>query len=188
MNSFKNLLGNSDHLGLNLSYKLQSNPGGIAQAFLIAEEFLHQSTCALILGDNLFHGLGLSSILQKASKEKEGATIFASQVKNPKRYGVIEFTKEKQVKSIEEKPQNPKSQFAVTGIYFFDENVVNYAKELKPSNRGELEITCLNDIYLKKKLLKVEILGRGISWFDTGTFESLHEASSYIKLYKLDRD
>ena len=181
INNFKNLLGDGSQYGINLSYECQEKPEGIAQSFLIAEQFLNNSPCVLILGDNLFHGVGLSKILEIASGNKNGATIFASQVKDPKRYGVVEFSKDGIAIGIQEKPIKPQSKYAVTGLYFYDEKVVDYAKNLSPSNRGELEITCLNEIYLKKNNLKVEVLGRGISWFDTGTFESLHEASSYIK-------
>ena len=181
IDNFKSLLGDGTHLGLEITYECQKKPEGIAQAFLIGEKFLDESPSALILGDNLFHGVGLSSILQKASMQKSGGTVFACKVNNPRRYGVVDFKEDGQIKSILEKPINPPSKYAVTGIYFYDKEAVKYAKELVPSERGELEITMLNKMYIEKNKLNLEIFGRGISWFDTGTFDSLHEASSYIK-------
>jgi len=178
---FQELLNDGTQLGININYAVQNNPNGLAEAFIIAEEFIDRSPTALILGDNIFHGEGLVNKIQSCINQKEGATIFAYEVKDPERYGVAEFNSNKEVLNIEEKPSNPKSNFAITGIYFFDYKVVDYAKSLKPSKRGELEITDLHNIYLRNNQLKVEILGGGIAWLDTGTFESLYEAAGYIK-------
>ncbi len=180
-NNFKNLLGNGNQLGISIKYDIQERPGGISQAFLIGEEFINQSPVALILGDNLFYGQNLSSILTRANLNKSGATLFAYPVKDPERFGVVKFDKEKNAISIKEKPKNALSKYAITGLYFYDENVVKYSKMLKPSERGELEITDLNNIYLKNKNVKVEVFGRGMAWIDTGTFDSLHEAGALIK-------
>lgn len=177
---FEKLLGNGNKFGINISYAIQEKPEGIAQAFLIASEFLKDNSSVLILGDNLFYGDNLIDKFKKASNREKEATIFGYKVKDPKRYGVIEFEENNNVKSICEKPSNPKSQYAVTGIYFYDKNVINYAKLISKSGRGELEITDLNNIYIKKRNLKVEIFGRGSAWFDTGTHDSLLEASNFI--------
>lgn len=179
---FKNLLGNGERFGINLSYAEQPTPNGIAQAFLIAEDFIANKNCALILGDNIFYGTGLGLHLLDVAQIKEGATIFAYHVDNPERYGVIEFNKNMKPITISEKPKQPKSNYAVTGLYFYDSNVCNFAKKLKPSLRNELEITDLNCMYLGQKLLNVEILGRGYTWFDVGTHESLLDASNFIRI------
>lgn len=172
---------NGSALGLKLSYEVQKKPEGLAQAFIIGEKFLNGSPSALVLGDNLLFGQNLTQILEKTNKRKKGATIFGYKVKNPKNFGVIEFDKKKKVKSIEEKPKSPKSSYAVPGLYFYDSDVCRMAKELKPSKRKELEITDLNKLYLKKKCLFMEILGRGTAWLDMGTPQTLHEASVYVK-------
>jgi len=177
---FKRLLGDGSHLGLEITYKIQSKPEGIAQAFLIAEDFLGNAPVMLILGDNLFHGDSLIKQLLKYSNQTRGASIFAYPVKNPQRYGVVEFDKNFEVIGIQEKPLKPKSKYAITGLYFYDNTVVEKAKKLIPSKRGELEITDINQMYLIENLLKVEIMGRGMAWFDTGTFDSLYEASAFI--------
>ena len=178
--AFKNLLGDGSSFGIEIIYKVQDNPGGIAEAFLIGEDFIKNSNTALILGDNLFHGDSLKLKMKNASKRNEGATIFAYPVNDPKRYGVVEFDKEGVAVEIEEKPNNPKSNLAVTGLYFYDSSVVDKAKSLSPSKRGELEITDLNMLYMKEKQLKVESMDSGMAWLDTGTFDSLFEASGYI--------
>ena len=177
---FKKLLGDGSIWGINISYGTQSYPNGIAEAFILAEEFIQNSPCALILGDNLFHGADLVSKLENANRNKN-STIFLYTVEDPKRYGIIEIDDKNKIKSIEEKPKKPKSNYAVTGLYFYDNKVTNYAKIIKPSERGELEITSINEIYLKNKLLDYEILGRGSAWLDTGTFDSLNDASSYVR-------
>lgn len=182
--NFKKLLGNGSQFGLNISYKIQPSPDGLAQAFIIGEDFIADDSVALILGDNIFYGPGFSNMMHNAIKVIEkngGASIFAYRVKDPERYGVVEFDKNENAISIEEKPKEPKSEFAVTGLYFYDNKVVKYAKSLKPSARGELEITDLNNIYLNQKLLKVNIFGRGFAWLDTGTHASLLRASQYIQ-------
>ena len=178
---FEQLLGDGARWGLNLQYAVQPNPGGIAQALLIAEHFVGKEPCALVLGDNIFHGHDLASDLQKAAKKPSGATVFAYQVQDPQRYGVIEFQPDGRAVSIEEKPAQPKSRFAVTGLYFYDNDVVRIAKSLKPSSRGELEITDVNRHYLAAGKLDVVALGRGHAWLDTGTHESLLEASHFIE-------
>ena len=178
---FEQLLGDGARWGLNLQYAVQPNPGGIAQAFLIGERFVGGEPCALVLGDNIFHGHDLASDLQKAAKKPSGATVFAYQVQDPQRYGVIEFQPDGRAVSIEEKPAQPKSRFAVTGLYFYDNDVVRIAKSLKPSSRGELEITDVNRHYLAAGKLDVVALGRGHAWLDTGTHESLLEASHFIE-------
>ena len=172
LDTFKNLLGDGSKWGISIQYICQNKPEGIAQAFLLAENFLGKSPCVLILGDNLFHGNELTSQLRKANQDLIGATLFVYPVSDPSRYGIIEFDKDKRVLNLEEKPKKPKSNFAVTGIYFFDNDVISFAKDLKPSAREELEITDINKIYLKRGDLKIEILGRGIAWLDTGTFDA----------------
>ena len=181
---FKSLLGDGSDLGINIQYEIQANPNGLAEAFLIGEKFISESNVALILGDNLFHGDSLKNTIQD-NEEFSGAKIFGYQVKDPCRYGVVEFDKNHNVIGIEEKPKNAKSNFAVTGLYFYDDTVVERSKSITPSGRGELEITDLNLLYLKDKQLKVQLMSRGTTWLDTGTFDSLHEASSYI--YTVER-
>lgn len=181
IDSFEKIFGNGEELGLNISYAIQPEPRGIAQAFLIAENFIAKDTVALILGDNIFFGNSLSGLLKKARLHKKGGTIFAYNVSDPQRYGVITFDKKLKVTSIIEKPKHPKSNYAVTGLYFCDNRVVGIAKKLKPSKRGELEITDILKNYLKHNQLKVELLGRGYAWLDTGTYDSLIDASSFIK-------
>jgi glucose-1-phosphate thymidylyltransferase len=178
---FEQLLSDGARWGLNLQYAVQPNPGGIAQAFLIGEHFVGKEPCALVLGDNIFHGHDLASDLQKAAKKPSGATVFAYQVQDPQRYGVVEFDVKGRALSIEEKPAKPKSHYAVTGLYFYDNDVVRIAKSLKPSARGELEITDINRHYLAAGKLDVVALGRGHAWLDTGTHESLLEASHFIE-------
>ncbi len=180
-NIFKSLLGDGRKWGLKFSYAIQEKPEGIVQAILIGEKFISNNPVAIALGDNLFHGNDFVSILQSANATEKGSTIFAYPVKDPERYGVVEFDKNHKAITIEEKPKNPISQFAVTGLYFYDNSVVKRAKEITYSDRGELEITSLNQMYLKDNLLKVAVLGRGMAWLDTGTFNSLQEASSYIR-------
>ena len=179
--TFEKLLGNGSQFGINIKYKIQAKPEGIAQAFLIAEEFIKNSSVTLILGDNLFHGDFLVNQLQKNYLLNEGASIFAYSVSDPQRYGVVEFDSKGKAYNIEEKPINPKSKFAITGLYFYDNSVVEKAKKIKPSDRGELEITDLNKMYMKEGKLNVEKMNRGMTWLDTGTTDSLHEASSYIR-------
>ena len=181
LENFKSLLGNGSHLGISIEYLIQEFPNGLAEAFILGESFIGDSLSALILGDNLYHGQGLRNILNQVTLNEEGASIFAYKVNEPERYGIIEFDSSLKVISIEEKPTIPKSRFACTGLYFFDRTVVEKAKSLKPSKRGELEITDLNNLYLKENKLYVEPLGRGMVWLDTGTFDSLHEACSYIR-------
>ena len=177
----KDLLGDGSHLGLQISYEIQPEPKGISQAFIIGEKFINNENCGLILGDNLFYGHDLPAHVEKAAQKKEGATIFAYHVNDPERYGVVEFDKSNKAIGIEEKPKEPKSNWAVTGLYFYDRHVVDYAKSLKPSHRNELEITDLNKIYLSKKQLHVETLGRGTAWLDTGTHESLISSSVFVQ-------
>lgn len=177
---FEQLLGNGQQWGINLSYKTQPSPDGLAQAFLIGDEFIGDSPSALVLGDNIFYGNDLNGLLKNPAKKEEGATVFAYHVNDPERYGVVEFDKNQKAISIEEKPLVPRSNYAVTGLYFYDKNVVDYARTLKPSPRGELEITDLNKIYLEKGLLSVEIMRRGYAWFDTGTHESLLDSSVFV--------
>jgi len=177
---FIKLLGDGQQWGINLSYEVQPSPDGLAQAFIIGERFINKESCALVLGDNIFYGYGFSQKLQAAAKRDSGATVFAYWVKDPERYGVVEFDANGQAISLEEKPDQPKSNFAVTGLYFYDPQVVDLAKSLKPSRRGELEITDLNRLYLEQNNLNVETLGRGYAWLDTGTHDSLLQASNYI--------
>jgi glucose-1-phosphate thymidylyltransferase len=179
--SFQNLLGDGSQWGIKISYKVQPSPDGLAQAFIIGEEFINGEGCALILGDNIFYGHDLSKLVKIATQKENGATIFAYYVKDPERYGIVEFDKNRKAISLEEKPEKPKSNFAVTGLYFYDKNVVEYSKSIKPSARGELEITDLNKIYLEKGNLSVETLGRGYAWLDTGTHESLLQAASFVE-------
>lgn len=179
--NFEKVLGTGEQIGVKFSYRVQDVPRGIADSFLIAEDFINNEPCALILGDNIFHGFGFSSMLKRVGQKTTGATVFGYAVNDPHRFGVVEFDDNNRAISIEEKPQNPRSNYAVTGLYFYDKNVVEYAKTLKPSQRGELEITDLNNIYLKNRQLDVEILGRGFAWLDTGTFESLLQAGNFIK-------
>lgn len=179
--SFKTLLGDGSQWGIKISYKVQPSPDGLAQAFIIGEEFINSEGCVLILGDNIFYGHDLSKLVKIATQKENGATIFAYYVKDPERYGIVEFDKNRKAISLEEKPEKPKSNFAVTGLYFYDKNVVEYAKSIKPSARGELEITDLNKMYLEKGNLKVETLGRGYAWLDTGTHESLLQAASFVE-------
>lgn len=180
MDQFKNLFGDGSQLGLNLSYAIQNEPNGLAEAFIIGEEFIGEDSVALVLGDNIFYGAGLSQMLQSAAEKKSGATVFGYQVKDPERFGVVEFDSQQQAISIEEKPVSPKSNFAVTGLYFYDNDVVEIAKSIQPSDRGELEISDINEIYLKKNALDVKVMGRGFAWLDTGTHDSLLEAASFI--------
>ena len=179
--SFQKLLGDGSNFGINIFYEIQSNPEGLAQAFIIGENFLNGHACCLILGDNLFYGDDFASKLKKSNSEKDFATLYAYRVNDPKRYGVVEFNSNGDVTGIEEKPENPKSNYAITGIYFYDESVVEMAKSVTKSDRGELEITELNNFYLQAKKLKVIKMGRGTAWFDTGTYDSLLEASSFIR-------
>ena len=181
---FQQLLGDGSDFGIKLSYKVQPSPDGLAQAFILGEEFIGDDCVSLILGDNIFYGVGFSGTLQKTvrrTEEKGGATVFGYPVNDPERFGVVEFGEGGKAISLEEKPKNPKSDYAVTGLYFYDNKVVEYAKNLKPSARGELEITDLNRVYLEKETLSVEKLGRGFAWLDTGTHKSMFQASQYVE-------
>lgn len=179
--NFKKLLGTGEQFGVNFSYVEQPSPDGLAQAFILGEEFIGNDSVAMVLGDNIFYGVGFSKMLKEASEKKQGATVFGYQVKDPERFGVVEFDNQGKALSIEEKPKNPKSNFALTGLYFYDNKVVEYAKNLKPSPRGELEITDLNKIYLDQNNLRVQLLGRGFAWLDTGTHHSLLQAGQYVQ-------
>jgi len=178
---FRELLGDGNQFGINLSYAEQPSPDGLAQAFIIGEDFIGDDDCAMILGDNIFYGHSLTKLLREAAGNKGRATVFGYYVDDPERFGVVEFDNDGRVISIEEKPKNPKSNYAVTGLYFYDKNVAKYAKTLKPSSRGELEITDLNRIYLEMGKLDVKLLGRGYAWLDTGTMDSLIEASEFVR-------
>lgn len=180
--TFQSMLGDGSFLGIKLSYEVQPSPDGLAQAFIIGEKFIGDDACAMILGDNIFYGNGLSKLLKRAASKTSGATVFGYYVDDPERFGVVEFDENGKVISVEEKPTEPKSHYAVTGIYFYDKNVVEYAKQVKPSERGELEITDLNKIYLQKDLLEVQLMGRGFAWLDTGTTESLLDAANFMQL------
>lgn len=181
MPMYEKLLNNGDKLGLRLSYKVQEIPRGLADAFILGEEFIGNDSVCLILGDNIFFGQDLTGILNKAKENLEGAVIFGYPVKNPRAFGVVEFDENRKVISIEEKPENPKSQYAVPGLYFYDNQVVDIAKKVEPSNRGELEITAVNNAYLEKKELNVMLLGRGLAWLDTGTPEGMLKAAEYVE-------
>jgi len=178
---FKRLLGDGSQFGMELSYAIQPRPDGLAQAFILGEKFIGQSNVCLVLGDNIFYGQGFTPMLRQAAARQKGATVFGYQVKDPERFGVVEFDEQQRVISIEEKPQNPKSNFAVTGLYFYDNDVIQIAKQVKPSERGELEITSINQVYLERGDLNVELLGRGFAWLDTGTQGSLLEAAQFVE-------
>ena len=178
---FQRLLGDGSQFGIELTYAIQPSPDGLAQAFIIGEVFIGEDPVCLVLGDNIYHGPGLSQLLDSANEQKSGATVFGYHVSDPERFGVVEFDERKRAVSIEEKPAKPKSNYAVTGLYFYDNDVVEIAKQVKPSDRGELEITTVNQMYLARGDLNVELLGRGYAWLDTGTFDSLHEAAGYIE-------
>lgn len=179
--SFKEVLKDGSQWGINISYKIQPSPDGLAQAFIIGEDFIGNDGCALILGDNIFYGHDLSKLVKNATQKSSGATVFAYYVSDPQRYGIVEFNEAKEAINLEEKPAQPKSNYAVTGLYFYDNKVVEYAKSIKPSARGELEITDLNKLYMDNKSLRVELLGRGYAWLDTGTHESLLQAASFVE-------
>ncbi|WP_315286430.1 glucose-1-phosphate thymidylyltransferase RfbA [Neisseria bacilliformis] len=179
--AFTRLLGDGSHFGIRISYAVQPSPDGLAQAFIIGEEFIGGDNVCLVLGDNIFHGQSFTQTLQQAAARRHGATVFAYQVRDPERFGVVEFDADRKARSIEEKPQNPKSNWAVTGLYFYDNRVIGFAKQVKPSARGELEITAVNQCYLQDGSLNVQLLGRGFAWLDTGTHESLHQAAAYVQ-------
>lgn len=180
--NFERLLGNGSRYGIHLQYKVQPSPDGLAQAFIIGEEFIDGDSCAMILGDNIFYGAGMRKQLEEAAQATSGATVFGYHVDDPERFGVVEFDRDGFVKSIEEKPKRPKSNYAVTGLYFYDKDVCQLAKQVKPSARGELEITDLNKMYLERGDLRVRTLGRGYSWLDTGTIDSLNDASEFVRV------
>ena len=180
--NFERLFGDGSSLGINLSYKVQPSPDGLAQAFILGEEFIDGDSCAMVLGDNIFYGDGLGKHLKEAAARQDGATVFGYYVNDPERFGIVEFDGNGKAISIEEKPEHPKSNYCVTGLYFYDKNVCEYAKSIKPSARGELEITDLNRIYLEKGKLNVVTLGRGYAWLDTGTMDALSEATEFIKV------
>lgn len=180
--NFERLLGDGSKFGMHLEYKVQPSPDGLAQAFLLGEEFIDGDSCAMVLGDNIFHGNGLTNHLKKATQQKVGATIFGYYVDDPERFGIVEFDKNGKVISLEEKPKNPKSNYCVTGLYFYDNRVCEFAKKVKPSARGELEITDLNKLYLEDGSLNVVTLGRGYAWLDTGTVDALSEATEFVKV------
>ena len=179
--SFERLLGDGSQFGVRLQYAIQPSPDGLAQAFIIGEEFIGDSNVCLVLGDNIFYGQGFTPMLKQAVAREKGATVFGYQVKDPERFGVVEFDEQKRAISLEEKPQHPKSHFAVTGLYFYDNDVIQIAKQVKPSERGELEITTVNQMYLERGDLNVELLGRGFAWLDTGTHSSLLEAAQFVE-------
>ncbi|MEH2919962.1 glucose-1-phosphate thymidylyltransferase RfbA [Samsonia erythrinae] len=181
LGAFQRLLGDGETFGINLSYAIQPKPDGLAQAFIIGEEFLAGDGCSLMLGDNIFFGQGFSPVLKRVANNNTGATVFGYQVMDPERFGVVEFDENKKVISIEEKPKKAKSNWAVTGLYFYDNQVVDFAKKITPSERGELEITTLNEMYLERDQLSIEFLGRGFAWLDTGTHDSLIEASTFVE-------
>ena len=178
---FQQLLGDGSRFGINLTYAVQPRPEGLAQAFIIGEQFIAGDACALVLGDNIFYGHGLAKQLENSADKCDGATVFAYQVKDPQRYGVVEFDRDQRAIGLEEKPQKPKSHYAVTGLYFYDHQVVNIAHSIKPSTRGELEITDVNRVYMERGQLEVEVMGRGMAWLDTGTHDSLMDASHFIQ-------
>lgn len=181
LNSFKELFDNGNRLGINIEYAVQEEPNGLAEAFIIGEEFIGSDSVALILGDNIFYGQGLIAYLEEASKIQEGAIIFGQYVHDPRAFGVVEFDENKKVISLEEKPEYPKSKYAVVGLYFYDNSVIDKAKQLMPSRRGELEITDLNKLYMNEKKLKVDLFGRGMAWLDTGTHSSMLQASNFVE-------
>ncbi len=181
IDGFKRLLGDGKEVGINISYAVQPSPDGLAQAFIIGEDFIGDSNVCLVLGDNIFYGQGFTPLLQQAATRQKGATVFGYQVKDPERFGVVAFDENKRAISIEEKPNKPKSNYAVTGLYFYDNDVIEIAKQVKPSERGELEITTVNQLYMERGDLSVELLGRGFAWLDTGTHESLLEAGMFVE-------